>query len=92
MVDTAIGFQGVGAISITDHDNILSYKHRSVPRMELKSKEAGKDIIEIIPGVEDKHNMEKPRNSYFGLFLWIYLPSLCKICLLTNSMPESSKQ
>ncbi|EKE02376.1 MAG: hypothetical protein ACD_20C00395G0006 [uncultured bacterium] len=50
LVDTAIDL-GISAISITDHDNILSYKH-ALAQSDLKSRESGKEIIEVIPGVE----------------------------------------
>lgn len=50
LVDTAVDI-GLSAISITDHDNVLSYKFAEA-QAELKSQEAGKKIIEIIPGVE----------------------------------------
>lgn len=50
LVDTAINLD-ISAISITDHDNILSYKH-AVAQADLRSKETGKPVVEIIPGVE----------------------------------------
>lgn len=50
LVDTAIDLD-LSAISITDHDNVLSFKHAQA-QADLRSKETGKDIIEIIPGVE----------------------------------------
>ncbi|OGI03042.1 MAG: hypothetical protein A2104_01860 [Candidatus Melainabacteria bacterium GWF2_32_7] len=50
LVDTAIDLD-ISAISITDHDNILSYKH-ALSQAELRSKETEKEVIEIIPGVE----------------------------------------
>lgn len=50
LVNSAIDLD-VAAISITDHDNVLSYDY-AASQAKLKNEEAGKDIIEIIPGVE----------------------------------------
>jgi len=49
LIDVAIDLD-ISAISITDHDNVLS--HNAQVQADLRSAEQGKDIIEIIPGVE----------------------------------------
>lgn len=50
LVNAAISLD-IGAISITDHDNVLAYEFAQA-QADLRAKEAGKDIIAIIPGVE----------------------------------------
>jgi len=50
LVDAAVDLN-MSAISITDHDNTLSFKHAET-HAALKSQEAGKDLIDVIPGVE----------------------------------------
>lgn len=50
LVDSAIDL-GVGAISVTDHDNVLSYDYAK-SHANLRNQNANQQIIEIIPGVE----------------------------------------
>lgn len=50
IVDTAFDL-GLSAISITDHDNILAFKHAQA-QAHLRSQETGKPALEIIPGIE----------------------------------------
>ncbi len=50
IVDTAFDI-GLSAISITDHDNILAFKHAQA-QAGLKSEETGQPPLEIIPGIE----------------------------------------
>lgn len=50
IVDAAIEL-GLTAISISDHDNVLSYQF-ALQHLEMRSQEAGKKLLEIIPGVE----------------------------------------
>lgn len=50
VVDTAIA-NGISAISITDHDNVLSYAFAKAHADKLAC-DSGNDVIEIIPGVE----------------------------------------
>lgn len=50
IVDTAID-NGLSAISITDHDNILAFKHAQA-QARLKSEETGQPPLDIIPGIE----------------------------------------
>jgi len=50
IVDAAIEL-GLTAISISDHDNILSHQFAQA-HVDMKSQEAGKKLLEIIPGVE----------------------------------------
>lgn len=50
IVDAAIELE-LCAISITDHDNVLSYPVAK-EHAEMRSKEAGKNIIDIVSGVE----------------------------------------
>ncbi|MDD3013740.1 MAG: PHP domain-containing protein [Candidatus Gastranaerophilales bacterium] len=50
IVDAAIEL-GMTAISISDHDNVLSYQYANA-HIDMKSQEAGKKVLEIIPGVE----------------------------------------
>ena len=50
IVDIAID-NGLSAISITDHDNILAFKHAQAQAL-LKSEETGQPPLDIIPGIE----------------------------------------
>ncbi len=50
IVDIAID-SGLSAIAITDHDNILAFKHAQA-QARLKSEETGRPSPEIIPGME----------------------------------------
>lgn len=50
IVDAAIEL-GLSAIAISDHDNVLSYEFAKA-HASLRSKEAGNELIQIIPGVE----------------------------------------
>lgn len=50
IVDTAIEI-GLGAIAITDHDNVKSYSYAKA-RADYHAEKQGKKVIEIIPGVE----------------------------------------
>jgi len=67
IVDAAIELE-ISAISITDHDNVLSYKY-AVEHANLRSREAGKSIIEIIPGVEINTLWENQEIHILGYYM-----------------------
>ncbi len=50
IVDIAVD-TGLSAIAITDHDNIMAFKHAQA-QAEARSKESGQPGLEIIPGIE----------------------------------------
>jgi len=50
IVDNALEV-GLSAISISDHDNILAFKHATA-QAQKKSEETGSPPLEIIPGIE----------------------------------------
>jgi len=65
VVDTAIGL-GISAISITDHDNVLSYEVAKTYAQQLAAQ--GKNI-EIIPGVEINTIWENNEIHILGYYM-----------------------
>jgi len=67
IVDEAIAL-GLTAISISDHDNILSHQFANA-HIDKRSKEAGKKLIEIVPGVEVNTFWEKYEIHILGYYM-----------------------
>ena len=59
---------GLTAISITDHDNILAFEHAKI-YADKRSAEAGKNLIEIIPGIEINTILEKQEVHILGYYI-----------------------
>lgn len=66
IVETAVGI-GLSAISITDHDNILAFKHAQAAARQLSEKK-GLPEIDIIPGIEVNTIHEKAEVHVLGYF------------------------
>jgi len=67
LVDIAVDLD-LAAIAITDHDNVLSYKFAQA-QAELRSKEEGKNIPELIPGVEINTMCKEYEIHILGYFM-----------------------
>lgn len=67
VVDTAIE-QGIEALAITDHDNVLAFEHAQAYAAQ-KAEEAGKNVIEILPGVEINTLWEGHEIHILGYFM-----------------------
>lgn len=66
IVDIAINNE-LSAISITDHDNILAFKHAQAQALK-NSELTGQPPIEIIPGIEVNTVIEKEEAHILGYF------------------------
>ncbi len=66
IVDIAVD-NGLSAISITDHDNILAFKHAQAQAL-LKADEAGPPPLEVIPGIEVNTVLKEEEIHVLGYF------------------------
>ena len=88
IIDAAIGLD-LSVISITDHDNVLSYEIAK-NHADQKSKEAGKTLIETIPGVEINTIWKDHEVHILGYYMDLK-SKLFLIYFLISSMQEQNK-